>query len=78
MPHCIFWDDADWDFARETLKLMHDFYAGKTSLASEIRLRGVRMGTTWDARRDLRIRYVDPTEEKRPDMKKADYLKRVV
>lgn len=79
MPHTVLWDDEDWDFATETLKLQHDFWAGKSTLAGELRLRRQRMGATWDARRDLRIRYVQalPEEEAKGIAEFEDYKKRL-
>ena len=60
MPHCILWTDTDWAFAVESLHV-----AARTveSLSdskwfAELRQRQRVMGTTLDARRDLRIRYV--------------------
>lgn len=59
MPHCSLWSDADWRFAIETAGLVAELHESPTaSLAGEIRQREKIMGTTLDARRDLRIRYV--------------------
>ena len=66
MPHCVLWADTDWRFARETAymkqQLWADMDAGtmKSTLATEVRRREDQMGTTAEARRKLRIRYVDP------------------
>jgi hypothetical protein len=66
MPHCVLWTATDWDFAIETafLKLAFwtEFGAGevKSTLATEIRRREDMLGVTGEARRKLRIRYVDP------------------
>lgn len=60
MPHCALWDDADWQFALDTATLAAAFHAGDLRLAHELRSRERIMGTTMDARRDLRIRYVSP------------------
>lgn len=62
LPHCVAWTDADWQFARDTAHIVAAFHAGNLSVAQEIRRRERIMGTTADARRDLRIRYVDPLE----------------
>ena len=60
MPHCILWSDAQWQYARETA-LVHDRWVrGDRARAGEMRQREAIMGTTLDARRDLRIRYVSP------------------
>lgn len=67
MPHCVLWTPTDWDFAVEVayLKLAFwtDFSAGevKSTLATEIRRREDMLGVTGEARRKLRIRYVDPS-----------------
>ena len=64
MPHCVLWDEADWQFAIATA-LTHAAFVrsnGAPSYASELRRREVLLGLTWDARRDLRIRYVSPPE----------------
>lgn len=63
LPHCSLWTDADWQFAADTACLVAAFHAGAHSLAAEIRKRERVMGTTADARRDLRIRYVDAQNE---------------
>jgi hypothetical protein len=66
MPHCALWTATDWDFAVETafLKLAFwtEYNAGevKSTLATEIRRREDMLGVTGEARRKLRIRYVDP------------------
>lgn len=59
MPHCILWAPSDWQFCLDTSRVVARFYAGDFRLAGEIRQRERQMGTTIDARRDLRIRYVD-------------------
>lgn len=64
MPHCVLWGPTDWVFAIETAYLKQDFwaeYAGDvvhSTKATEIRRREDQMGTTVEARRKLRIRYV--------------------
>ena len=63
MPHCILWDEADWRFAIETAVVAAAFHDGNLKSATELRNREKVMGTTMDFRRDLRIRYVEPTEE---------------
>jgi hypothetical protein len=60
MPHCILWSQSDWLFAIATADLVSAY----RSHAPEIRQREKILGTTDDARRDLRIRYIDaPTGE---------------
>ncbi len=64
MPHCRLWGPTDWRFATETalLKqaLWRDYNAGtmKGTMATDVRRREGMMGTTLEARRQLRIRYV--------------------
>lgn len=59
MPHCTLWTKTDWQFALSTAFVADEAFAGNTGAAGELRQREKVMGTTWDARRDLRIRYVD-------------------
>jgi hypothetical protein len=69
MPHCARWAPTDWQYAVETALLKHYFWvdaaAGevKTTAATEIRRREDNMGTTEEARRKLRIRYVDVPDD---------------
>lgn len=71
MPHAALWTEGDWEYAYQTALVaaaMHE--AGPkelTSAASELRQREKVLGTTVDARRDLRIRYVDPAPESEPE-----------
>lgn len=60
MPHCVLWQPSDWQFAVDTAMVHADAAHGKTTAMAELRMREKVMGTTVDARRDLRIRYVDP------------------
>lgn len=62
MPHCILWSEADWQFALDTALIAKAFHEGDMRTATELRQREKVLGTTGDARRDLRIRYV-----KRPE-----------
>jgi hypothetical protein len=64
MPHCVDWTVTDWEFARDTAELHAKFHEGALSYAPELRRREQWMSTTWHARRDNRIRYVDPAEVK--------------
>ena len=59
MPHCAIWHDSDWRFAIDTAQIAAKFHSGETTTATELRIREKQMGTTFDALRDLRIRYVD-------------------
>ena len=79
MPHCVSWKDSDWQFATDTALLAAAFHAGDLRVAGELRLREKVMGTTADALRDLRIRYVDstPDEEQLGITAIQDYKKRL-
>lgn len=69
MPHCVSWSPTDWQFAVETAVLKHYFWVDasmgevKTTAATELRRREDNMGTTEEARRKLRVRYVDVPDE---------------
>ncbi len=71
MPHCSTWADTDWRFALETAymkqQLWSDYNDGqmKSTAWTELRRREDQMGYTVEARRKLRIRYVDPESQKR-------------
>jgi len=60
MPHCRLWNPGDWQFALDTAMIAAAFHAGDIKQAVELRQREKVMGTTLDARRDLRIRYIEP------------------
>jgi hypothetical protein len=79
MPLCILWDEADWQFAKDTLEVAARFYAGNGPAGVELRKRQALMGFTVDARRDLRIRYVDslPEEERLGVAAIEDYRERL-
>lgn len=63
MPHCVLWHQSDWQFAIDTAMVHADACHGKTTAMGELRQREKIMGTTVDARRDLRIRYIEPEAE---------------
>lgn len=73
MPHCILWEESDWLFALETAYMKNDWwmeYHGgvvHSTKSTEIRRREDQMGTTREARRKLRILYVDPPETSTTD-----------
>jgi hypothetical protein len=81
MPHCARWAPTDWQYAVETALLKHYFWtdaaAGevKTTAATEIRRREDNMGTTEEARRKLRIRYVEVPDD---DVDDGDPVEAVV
>lgn len=64
MPHCVLWTATDWQFALETALMKDQFWRDyalgdmKSTAATEIRRREALLGTTAEARRQLRIRYV--------------------
>jgi hypothetical protein len=60
MPHCALWTESDWRFAIATALVADAFHYGHTPSATELARREKVLGVTVDARRDLRIRYVDP------------------
>ncbi len=59
MPHCVLWHESDWAYALDTAVVHDQASYGSVSAMAELRLREKSLGTTFDARRDLRIRYVD-------------------
>jgi hypothetical protein len=61
MPHCVLWSETDWAFALDVAETHARFIEGTSG--AELRIREKILGTTMDARRDLRIRYVKPREE---------------
>lgn len=74
MPHCVLWTPTDWTAAIELALLKQafwtDYMAGemKSTMATEIRRRESLLGTTMEARRQLRIMYVkaEGEEEEEP------------
>lgn len=63
MPHAVLWTETDWIFAEDTAVLKERFYTGDLSdtAHAEMRRREDQMGTTVEARRKIRIRYI-PTK----------------
>jgi hypothetical protein len=60
MPHCVSWRPSDWAFALTAIELAGHFHDGDVRCARELRAWEKVMATTADARRDQRIRYVEP------------------
>ncbi len=58
MPHASMWIGSDWEFVFDTAWCLQALHRGDTRMAAEVRARGKVLGTTADARRDQRIRYV--------------------
>jgi hypothetical protein len=60
MPHCRLWGPADWEFGLDTLEIAARFHdTGAAAWSTELRYRERVMGTTYDARQGMRIRYID-------------------
>ena len=59
---CRLWHEADWEYARDTIELAAAAFTdgAKVGLWTELRYREKVMGVTCSARRDLRIRYIEP------------------
>ena len=69
MPHARLWQASDWEFAADTAELLAraaEAGGGSAALWNEIRVREKTLGTTWDARLGMRIRYVTPTTDDGP------------
>jgi hypothetical protein len=66
MPHCVLWSETDWEYAVDTAQVHAQFSTGDMRVAAELRNREKLLGNTFDARRDLRIRYVDPNRPEEP------------
>jgi hypothetical protein len=62
LPHTILWRESDWTFAADTALIKDRFYEGDftAAITMEMRRREDLMGTTMEARRKLRIRYIRP------------------
>jgi len=63
MPHCRLWTQSDWEYALDTALVADQFFYGHTPSATELARREKVLGTTFDARRDLRIRYVEVKDQ---------------
>jgi hypothetical protein len=61
LAHCVLWGEGDWQFAIDTARVHNAFVHGDLARAAELRIREDRMGTTMASRRDLRLRYVEPS-----------------
>jgi hypothetical protein len=79
MPHAVLWTEADWQFALDTAEVAAAFHDGDVKQAVELRQRERIMGTTLDARRDLRIRYVEAVEEaERPGVTAIEHYRKAL
>jgi len=63
IPHARLWRDADWQFALDTIELAAQAFqdGAKVGLFTQLRYREKVLGTTWSARQDMRIRYIEPS-----------------
>lgn len=59
MPHCVLWAESDWHFALDTARIAEVFNRNPAKVQRELRQRERVLGFTFDARRYLRIRYVE-------------------
>jgi hypothetical protein len=62
MPHAVLWRASDWEFALDTAELASRAYDDrvKIGLLTELRYREKVLATTWSARQDQRLRYIQP------------------
>jgi hypothetical protein len=63
MPHCVLWTDTDWNYATTSAWIHARVWAGDYRLAGELRQRERAMGMTDEARKAMRIRYIDVQPE---------------
>jgi hypothetical protein len=63
MPHCVLWTETDWQYALTTAWIHARVWVGDYKMATELRNRERAMGMTDEARKALRIRYVDVEPE---------------
>jgi hypothetical protein len=68
MPLARLWFEPDWQYALDALELVAIAFEddAKVGVFAELRLREKQMGTTWSARQDMRIRYVEPADVSSP------------
>lgn len=72
MPHCILWEQADWVFALESALVRELFEADPLKANRDLMAREKLLGMTFDHRRDLRIRYIEP--ETKPELAEVTSL----
>ncbi|KUH73661.1 hypothetical protein AU184_07275 [Mycolicibacterium novocastrense] len=58
------WSGSDWQYAMDTCEIAAAAMESdaKVGILTELRFREKTMGTTWNARRDMRIRYTTPVD----------------
>lgn len=72
MPHCLTWEESDWQFAITTALLHNLVWSGEDSKkSSELARRERLMGVTAEARVDLKIRYIEPGDDPTPGTRLA-------
>lgn len=57
LPHAILWQDADWAYIAETMRIKDAFEKGDLKLEAGLRRRYATIGMTYEDRLKLRIRY---------------------
>jgi hypothetical protein len=69
MPHTRLWTPTDWAYCVDALELVVRCAAEDSPVSAwvELRAREKAMGTTWDARQGMRLRYVAPVEDSGED-----------
>lgn len=72
LPHCLHWEEGEWEYARATAVIHAAFMGGRPTLAKELRDRERAIGTTEDARRALRIRYIGEAEPEQEPAKEGE------
>lgn len=60
MPHCVLFDDGDWQIALSAVTLHAALMNGNISADEKLRAREKLLGVGFANRRDNRIRYVNP------------------
>jgi len=73
MPHAATWAESDWVFAMDTAEIhARTMEAWRGYTGAQLTTREKVLGVTADARRDLRIRYVEPKPKDDPAKLPAD------
>lgn len=75
-PQAHMFTVTDWAFLQETAYIADAFYYGNMSVASELRLRVAKFGATPEDRSRLRLQFVPPDEDDRPNLAIVTPLKR--
>jgi hypothetical protein len=67
-PQAHMFTVTDWSFLTETAFIADAFYWGNMSVASELRLRVAKFGATPEDRARLRLQFVPPDEDDKPNL----------